>query len=425
MSGGGGGGGFDAPKREDIRKVPGRSSGVTASDIASREPGKMVPGKVDIVQTYNTGVAYPDHDAKCATSNDSSGCFMSPAQRSRFVVLLLDEIQTAQTNYKDALIELEVEKLIEKDDDLNWMASLVLDLATSHLSTIFSGAIKGLKGTKVQSPAELGLGLDVSMPADVSKWSEAANNALDKVSDKSIESTTKIGFDAAKKKTQKIGKSIQNDQTDEEKTAALSYIDRLKQQCDVGFKAFKDNLLATGSDAELVVVYRGMAPEYQSIGQYKAALAEKLARFKRSGVTDIGQKALRPLQAHVATLYENKRCVWLLDANGNKALWFYGVVSGNQSMPWENGRDPDIEKVADEFVDVAVAKSEQKWGATPTFEHPAVGFMRRVGLYETGKRAAQKSDMVASRESSFIPRLDLGKPKSASPVSIQQGKTQP
>lgn len=167
MSGGGGGGGFDATKKEDFGKVPGRSSGVTASDIAGGDVGKMTPGKTtDVIQTYTTGVAFADNDARCATKGDSAGCFMSPGQRQRFEILLLDEIQTAQTNYKLALIELKVDELVEKDDDLNWMASIILDLATTHLSTIFSGALKGLKGKKVQGPEEFGLGLDVEMPKD-------------------------------------------------------------------------------------------------------------------------------------------------------------------------------------------------------------------------------------------------------------------
>lgn len=319
------------------------------------------PGKTtDVIQTYTTGVAYADNDSKCATKGDNAGCFMSAGQRQRFEILLLDEIQTAQTNYKLALVELKIDELVEKDDDLNWMASMLLDLATSHLSTVFSGALKNLKGKRMPNPDELGLGLDVEVQ-DVSQWSQMAANALGKVSDKSLETVTKAGFDQAKKKGQKIGKSIQNSRADDQKATTLSYMDQLKVDCDIGFKRFKDNLLATASDAELVVVYRGFAPEYQSEAQYKAALGAKLQRFKRSGVPEIGRNGEQPLMSHVSFVSTSRRCVWLRDENGNKALWFYTVESGNKANPWINGRSPDIEKVPEEFVDAALARSEQKW----------------------------------------------------------------
>jgi hypothetical protein len=82
------------------------------------------------MQTYDTGVAFADKRAACVRSPDASGCFMAPDQRTNFIIVLMDHIQTAQTNYKLALVELKVEKLVEKDDDLNWMVGLLLDLAT-------------------------------------------------------------------------------------------------------------------------------------------------------------------------------------------------------------------------------------------------------------------------------------------------------
>ncbi len=116
-------------------------------------------------------------------------------------------------------------------------------------------------------------------------------------------------------------------------------------------------------------------------------------------------------------MYANRRCVWLLDANGSKGLWFYHVLSGNQTEPWTHGRDPDIEKVPDEFVEAALAKSEEKWGPTPTFEHPAVALMRRMGILESSN---PKSRAIAARDPKApIPRIDLHD------VSTAEGKGHP
>jgi hypothetical protein len=396
---GGGGGGFDG-------KTPGRQSGVTASDLVSGNIGQVAPGKTDLVGTHYTGVAFADDGATCEGKGDSvPGCFMSDGQRGRLIELLIAEINTAQTNYKIALVELKVEKLIEKDDDLPWVIGLALDLVSAHLTSAASKALNKLKNKRVARLEDMGIDAARREGFDEGSKAQQMADALDKVSDKSVETAAKAGFDLGKKKVSKTSQSALNETEKTDKGQTVSYIDQLKQQCDVGYKRFLDHTLATATDAELVVIYRGFDPEYHSVGQYKVALAEKIQRYKKSGVTEIGQHAIAPHQAHVATVYANRRCVWLLNADGSKALWFYSVLSGNQPEPWTHGRAPDIERVPDEFVDAALVKSEEKWGQTPVFEHPAASLMRRMGALEDSKPTSQR---VASRDPKDpLPRLEL------------------
>jgi len=362
-------------------KTPGHSSGVTAADLASGDVSMIVPGKKNLVQTYDTGSQYADAGPKCDGKDESTpGCFLSDKRRSRLIEIILDEIQTAQTNYKLALIRLEIGKLIEKEDDLPWVIGLALDIASAHLSSMASKALNRLKVKSISKAENAALDAARRDGFDDDTLDQKTADALLKVTDKTVEITVKAGFDAAKKQTPKAVKAITHDADRTEKAAALSYIDQLKESCDVAFQTFKENAVTQADDAQLVVFYQGMHPRYHSIGQYEAALSEKLARYNKAGVGDIGQKAIAPLQAHVATLYANKRCVWLREADGNRSLWFYSNVSGIGGDPWDHGREVSVEKVPDEFVEASLAKSEEKWGATPTLDHPGAMIMRRLQL---------------------------------------------
>lgn len=357
--------GFDRKNRDDITKVPGKTSGVTANDLVSGDPATMAPGKRNLVQTYETGVAYADKGAACEVDSAAPGCFMTQRQRDRFDSLILKRVGDAQTNYKLALVEIKVDKLIEKDEDLNWVVGLLLDFAGAQLAGAAAKALIRLKSTPVSDAAAFGFEESVD-PSGLSK-------AMEKVSDKTIVSSTKKGFDFAKTQTSKALKSDKNAAAKTEKAAALSYIDQLKIQCDIAFDKFTQNVLATADDAQRVVIYNGLAPEYHAEPIYKAALEAKIARYHKAGIGDVGKKLEQPgAMAHYAPeIYHNKRCVWLTNPDGGKRLWFYTVTTAKDESPWASGRDPQMEQVPDEFTEAALALSEQKWGSTPMFKNPA------------------------------------------------------
>lgn len=347
---------------EVSEKVPGKSSSA-ASGHATNNDQVRTPGKT-------TGVEYIDNGAACSNNSGSANCFLTAGQRDRLIMMFIDEVSVAQTNYKLAIEELRVDKLVEKDDDLNWVIGLVLDLATSHFSSITSKALNKMKNSAIKRAEDLGLDRIVHGDYDISTQINV-KSALTLISDKTVETTAKNGFDLGKKKASGAAKAVQNAEVKEEKAETLSYLDQLKEQCDIGYQSFKQQMLAGASDAELVVLLKAMDAQHHTIGQYKLALTEKLKRFKKSGVTDIGQKAVTPTEEHTTTLYASKRCVWLRNPDGSKSLWMYHVIDSNQDDPWISGKNPDIEKVPDEFVDVAVAKSEEKWGTTPVLDNPA------------------------------------------------------
>lgn len=362
--------GFAGPdkKPKDFGKVPGEASGVAADDFAH---GSAAPGKKNLVQGWDVGVAYVDKGPRCE-AGASPGCFMGPGQRGRLIQLAIDRVSSgAQTNYKIALTQLRVDQLIKKDDDLNWVISLLLDLATSHLAGMASKALNRLKASSIREASDFGLGLDVIGDEDAS-WASKAGDYLRRVSDKTVESISKKGFDGAKKVVSTVMKNEKNEAAKSEKAATISYIDYLETECDVAFDAFKQRAFAELDDSQLVVMYNGLAPELHSVPQYKAALTEKIARYKKSGVADIGQRAVGPAEQHVAQLYASKRALRVREPNGATTVWMYSVLSTAQDNPWmDSGSNYDFEHVPGEFEEAAIALSEQKWGPTITIDDPA------------------------------------------------------
>jgi hypothetical protein len=407
-------------------KVPGRASGVTAADLAASNEPARVPGRKNLVDTYTMGVAYVDDDARCAGKADATpGCFLSDSQRARLIMLLVHEVSTAQTNYKFAIEELRVDHLIEKDDDLQWVIGLVLDVATAHVSAVASKALNRLKNNAIDRVDQIGLQAGMHGEFDESSSTERLASSLRALNDKSVETAAKSGFDIAKKQATKAAKSVQNAATKDEKTETISYLDQLKDRCDIGYEHFLRDVLANASDAELVVIFNGLDPQYHRVDQYKEALAAKVARFKKSGVTTIGQRAIVPAQSHAAMVFANKRCVWLRDAHGGKSLWFYSVVSGNQTAPWTNGRLPDVERVPDEFVAAALVKSEEKWGATPTLDNPGVAVMRNMGMRVDANSASPAFSTASAEPAATLPRLQLGDIPPPQVCSADEGKNTP
>src|SRR5690606_5957129 len=86
-------------------------------------------------------------------------------------------VSDAQTNYKQAILELKVEELVKKDEDLSLALSLVLDLAGAHLIATVGTAIKALQSRGMNTLAELSV-RNMMAGLDDNKWAQRAGRAL-------------------------------------------------------------------------------------------------------------------------------------------------------------------------------------------------------------------------------------------------------
>jgi hypothetical protein len=347
----------------------GKDSGVVAEDVAKApDIGRVEPGKSNRVSN-EVGDAWIDHGAACDGKDASApGCFLTDWQRLRLIVDIKSRIETASTNYKIALTELRIAEMLKKDDDLPWVLALALDLVGSHLIKILGRAAVSLKSAGL---GKLSAAMDGVYLEDRS-WQSRTQAALGALDDRAIETHVKATFDPVKKAGVGAVKSSLNATEHEEKNQTIAYIDQLKDQCDVGFQTFAETMSARAVDAELVVLREGLDRANHSISAYKAALAEKLERFRASGVTEVGRQLAIVDRFPHGTRVRDKRVVWFQE-DGKKTLRYQSQQSAflTQSMEGHEFGPRYAEAaqlgppVPDEFAEVALARSEQVWGPTP------------------------------------------------------------
>lgn len=202
----------------------------------------------------------------------------------------------------------------------------------------------------------------------------------------------KTAMDTSKKQTSKGLRAVANAGGRGDRNETVSYLDQLKEQCDIEFQEFKDEFRGWRDDGEMAVMWEGMDPHFHSVGAYKDALSAKLQRFKASGVTEIGRRQTVDRVTGDADVYRDTRVIWLKDSQGNKTLW-YQSQDGNmdpevlhkgdpgypgntdESMPF-GPREPREKpvlgrRVPDEFIEAALARSEAAWGPAPVVFSPA------------------------------------------------------
>lgn len=409
----------------------GKKSGVTADDLSqSPDVGKVKPGKTNLVQTTEVGDQWIDHGAVCDGKDDKTpGCFLADTQRGRLIIDFKDRVETASANYKIALVELKLAELMKKDDDVSWVLSLALDLVGAHLVKVAAKAAVGLKASGIN---KLASAMDGAYVSDQS-WRSRTEAIIQSIDDKAIEGNVKSLFDPAKKAGIGAFKSAVNSDAKTKKAAVLAYIDQLKDQCDIGFQTFSSNAAGQSSDAELVVLWEGLDRVHHTVGTYKAALGEKLARFKKSGVTELGRQRTKDRQFHRADVLRDKRVVWIQES-GKKTLHYQSQegdynpstirrgdpgsegIYGDDGKPREFGARDPREKVQtggpvpDEFAEVAIARSEQIWGPTPlvlgrTQDAPS------YNIFVPRKNQPQPDPPQPSGGNIFVPRANQPPPE--------------
>lgn len=400
-------------------KLVGQNSGATAADLAKKpDLGELPVGKLTQVQLKSgkSGDPWVDQGAHCDNSY-ADGCFLGEAQRTRLVIKILDRLNRCATNYKLALEQMRVDELLKKEEDIPWIISLALDVATGFIAGKVTKAL-----TKLRTEGATRV-LNAEFVAGEAVDHTTTDKILAGLSDKQIETWTKKAFDAAGKQVKAIGKKAQGAAGKSDKAESISFIDQLTNACDIGFEQFGSSATATSNDGELLTLFDGLDPANHSVGLYKAALEDKLGRFRKSGVTNIGRKIGKDRETGYVDVKQDTRVVWMRDDSFGTRLWYQEQDADHDPtvvQPGDPGSDvlptqqPDkldfgtrsprndaklIKIVPDEFKEAAIARSEAIWGPTPTLDSP----MRQNYLQQIGS-----STMTTPSTSATPPPLVAG-----------------
>lgn len=388
-------------RRTLVEGSPGRSSAIPGKrTLAERAypPGMAKPYATG-AEGYSTGVAYIDRGTACdGKGPDVPGCLLEDRQRQRVVQDFLQLLGVAQNNYKLALQDLKIEELLKKEDDLNWVVSLVLDTIGAHFVNVAVKALVRLRSMQLSKLEGLALHAGVHGEYDAKSIDARAERALKRVTPRDLQTYVLTGFNVGKPHIKAAAKRQQDHAQDTKKQQALSYITRLQTKCDQHFQAYKAAVLSSSGDAELLVAWQGMNSDYHSVEIYENALHAKLDRYMNSGVPAIGRREQGNPAGNAngdPFILRDTRVIWLVDPDGSKSLWYQTQDSSavldivHDSSPEFGNSRPDAppalgDRVPDEFVDVAVERSEARWGPTPAVPNPAASMMRHMGFGQHG-----------------------------------------
>jgi hypothetical protein len=330
------------------------------------------------------GNAYIEHGAICDRAA-GSGCFLDKDQRRALVSAYQQRVLSAQNQYQHALADLRVDKLVEKDDDLWWVATFVLDLvglaavgALAKAAALLRGSPENVTSALVDAGVQGAAGVDASM-----------------ISDKSLESVVRTAITTAKTQVTRPAKAAQNLAHHTERSLAVSYIDVLKNDAAVTYQHLREDPPASASDAELVALFTSFDAENgHTIGEYKQALTEKLARFQATWIPYVGRK----YAGHLTPLHDEDRDLadatkprdagqFIRDHGGGdspvmrdlKVAWVRTKSTGQRTLFYirqDFAHEPgwsrraleqphQLQPVEPEFAEVAVRRHIAVWGSDP------------------------------------------------------------
>lgn len=340
-----------------------------------------------------TGDDYVDRGAICDETM-GPGCLLTHDRRSRLISKFAGRVLQAASNFNDALQNVQLEVMLEKAEDLSWAALLLLDLATWHVGSMVTTALTTLKTGQAEKLQKI-----AGTPATLDR---RLREAFVSVSDTRIRESVKKSVDATKRGLTAAARRPRSQATKAEKAESLSFLAELRSAANLGFQQIRERVPATMNDAEMITLVDAFDVGNHKVDAYQQGIEDKLARYRSSGVAKIGSRYEHRLateqNAASGDVIRDVRVVWLeFESSYPRKLAFqhqdgridYGVMRRDDpGSPLPTRRDfgphdavtsdPEMGHseisgtnffVPDEFVEAALARHEEMWGAAPTTVH--------------------------------------------------------
>lgn len=332
---------------------------------------------------------------KCERKQPAGICILSDTQRSRYITDFKDLVTRALGHYQDALTWAKVEQLIQKDDEVSIIGTMLVSLAggwvLGHLVGALAAARNGALSHVVSNLSEQ------AVPG-----ASSTERIFSSVTDQRLQSWTSAAFEPVKGAISKPQAQSTSADSATEKQQTMSYIDYLKDSADTAYRGFELATLGDSDDAALLVAWLAMQPKDHTETKYRQLVKEKVDGFKKSGVMDIGHKNVVD-RRHDGTLHVDTRVVWVKGPGATRLHYEKqkSIDSGWSPAPtsFDGGFARHLgARVPEEFVDIALARSEARWGPTQTI---ADQFLDKKGPVETTMDAFHRSS--APRQPSALP----------------------
>lgn len=360
--------------------------------------------------------AYVNSGAACEANpelaENRADCFLDPGVRSRLITGFQLRVLEASVRFGEACQALDLDKRLgKKKADMPWYVGLMLDVIGAFAGNTLGKALSQMRSGGLDQLAKVGSELLVQKP-DQPNWATISFNALSAVSTKQLGDNIKHVISAVKKEGVSAATSTESPLLSRrhENTETRSFLSTLRAQAGASFARIREDAPAVASDAELLTLFEAFSAWRHTADAYKAAISEKLDRLKASGVSKIGLNLMDPrdpgdrhLDPADARLREplspenvrngppvggarEKKVVWVVYGSGAPGHYGYAHRDWGPSTvitaPIERSLHPDdtttqvpyyAGPVPDEFVEIALLRHREVWGAEPErfviFEH--------------------------------------------------------
>lgn len=274
----------------DGRDTQRSAAGGVASEIVTGtfSPDSIL-GKRTLTGDPNspTGNEYIDHHPLC-TRTVSTDCFLDRESRTAMIEDYKRHVSDAHNAYERALLSIRIDQLVKKDDDLPWFITLVLEVASAEIVRTLTRTLTAVKADQLTKLTAAGkLGADAAREATAG--ASAAYVSLSLVSDGQLTAMCKGAFDVGKKSALVGLKSEFDREEHDDRSATLSYLDKLSAVAELAFEELAAKPPGEATDAQLLVLWKAFQPPAHGQEVYKVLLEDKIARYMKSGIRDIGR----------------------------------------------------------------------------------------------------------------------------------------
>lgn len=349
----------------------------------NRADGIPTPGKNTLVPSGKgglTGNAYIDGRGHCQTRPDAPGCTLTPSGRALLVDGYQKVVMQAQLQFGLALSDLRVDRLLTKDEDPAPLLGLFIDvMATAALGAI--GSVLGMLRSNPKAAAHgLGLGVsdfEVSAGGALTGGGEVDSLTFGNFMDTSQDAIwwiVKSSVDVGKKALK--GGPVASD----EKAMALGYIETLQNASAIAWQRQVLDPPGYATDDDLAVMFHAFQANAGFTAPIlKQKLSDKVDRYTASSAARIGRHQMRTqkdIELQGNTVRDTK-VAWVASPSGTPVLYYLKQDAANsQSSNTLANQDVQMLQLHDasfvldrpvekEFVDVAIAKHRDVWGAAP------------------------------------------------------------
>ncbi|HEY4266714.1 MAG TPA: hypothetical protein VGM94_00850 [Galbitalea sp.] len=386
------------------------------------------PGKRSGTQGPNyTGSAYADHGALCESQPGADGCFLPAKVRDKYIPEITQRIAAVGETYQRACDVVRLERLMTPSTQPSFVVGLLFDIVVGKWTGGIVEHFAALRAAAFQTANALELEVTGVMKLEAATLNAKLATAVAKVKPLAVQSAGSTTT-----------------------SAAQSFISALKLSAAIGFQTLRESVPATATDAELIGIHEAFDVQYHSQDSYQVAISEKIERYLKSGVTNIGRQSDTSRQG-VSTKEDadpyaavDTRVAWARFTSGYPTRLVYEHASsrdiGGKGAAKFGGADTqhagatkaglpgetvDAEAgahfVPQEFVEVALQRHIAQWGGDPGFVdiddsawywEPA-----RAAAAHQRKRQEQKSSIPVV-QSPNMTRLDLKPGMTDEPIVI-------